>query len=126
MTTMTRVTVTNVGAAYAAAAAGQAPGALALGSVGPDQVPISSGRGTLLIFQTTGTSAVITITNFVAPPYGTGGNLTVTMAATDFQVVFIANDGSGRFDQGPGVNVGTVTLTYTTPTALTVRAVTVQ
>lgn len=126
MTTMTRVTAINVGAAFAAAAAGQAPGALATASVGPDQVPISSGRGTLLIFQTTGTAATIVVSNVVAPPYGTGGNITVTMAATDFQVLFLANDGTGRFDQGPGVNVGTVTLTYTTPTALTVRAVTVQ
>jgi hypothetical protein len=122
-TTMTRVTAINVDSKYAAAAAGQAPGVIAAPASG-DLVPISSGSGTMLMFQTTGTSTVITVVNVVAPPYGTGGSITVTMAATDFQILFLDNDGVGRFDQGPGANAGLVMLNYTSVTGLTVRAVT--
>jgi hypothetical protein len=88
-------------------------------------VPISSGRGTLLMFRTGGTAITVTIKNVVVPPYGTGGDLTVTLAATDFQCVFIANDGSGRFDQG-GSNAGLAQLTYApSATGLSVNAVTI-
>jgi hypothetical protein len=123
MTTMTRVTATNIDSHFAPAAAGQAPGVIAAPANG-DLVPISSGSGTLLIFQTTGTAATVTIVEVVAPPFGAGGNITVTLAATDFQTVFITNDGVNRFDQG-GANIGLAMLNYTTPTGLTVRAVTI-
>src|SRR3982750_2243876 len=98
-TTMSRVTATNIDEAYASATAGVAPGVISSPANG-DLVPISSGRGTLLMFQTTGTGTVVTLTNVVAPPYGTGGNVTVTCAATDFQTVFIDNTSVDRFDQG--------------------------
>lgn len=123
MATMTRVTATAVGASYAAATAGQAPGVLVTPANG-DLVPVSSGSGTLLMFQTTGTGTIVTLANVVAPPYGTGGSITVTCAATDFQVILILNDSVDRFDQGPGANVGLVSLSYTSVTGLTVRAVT--
>src|SRR5256885_10977 len=103
-TTMTRVTATNVDESYAAATAGQslatAPTGVITAPANGDLIPISSGRGTLLMFQTTGTGSVVTLANVVAPPYGTGGNITVTCAATDFQCVFIDNTAVDRFDQG--------------------------
>jgi hypothetical protein len=130
MTTMTRVTAVPVDASYAAATAGQslatAPIGVLTAPVNGDLIPISSGRGTLLTFQTAGTGTVVTLTNVVAPPYGTGGSVTVTCAATDFQTVFIANDGVDRFDPGVGqVNAGFVALTYTSTATLTVRAITI-
>lgn len=125
MATMTRTTMVPIDASYAAAAIGQALPVIAAPANG-DLIPISSGRGTLIIAQTTGTAATVIITNVVAPPYGTGGNVTMTLAATDIQAVLIANDGTDRFDPGVGqVNAGFCTLNYTTPTALKIYAVTI-
>jgi hypothetical protein len=127
MTTMTRVTMTPIDAGYASAVAGQAPGAIVTPANG-DFVPISSGRGTLIMFQTSGTANAVTLANQVAPPYGTGGSIVVTLGATDFQAVFIANDGADRFDTGVGTaNAGLITMTFTTSpaTGMTIRAVTI-
>ncbi len=126
MATMARVTATNLGMAYAAAAAGQAPAVIASPANG-DLIPIGLGQGTLLMFRTAGTAATVIITSVINPPYGTNVNLTVTLAATDFQVAFLDNDQQpGRFDQVGLVpaNAGYVLLNYTTPSALTVYAVT--
>ena len=124
MATMARVTAPNLGIVYQPATAGTAPGVISSPANG-DLIPISSGNGTLIMFQTTGTGTTITIANVVAPPYGTGGNVTVTLAATDFQVVWIDNDVSpGRFDQG-GANTQLLSLSYSSTTTLTVRAVTI-
>jgi hypothetical protein len=130
MTTMTRVTAVPIDANYASATAGQAlttnPIGVLTAPANGDLIPISSGRGTLLTFQTTGTGAVITLANQVAPPYGTGGSITVTCAATDFQAVFISNDGPDRFDTGVGTaNAGLISLSYTSTVGLTVRAITI-
>lgn len=127
MTTMTRVTMTPIDASYANAAAGQAPGSI-VAPVNGDFVPVSNGRGTLITFQTTGTANAVTLANQVAPPYGTGGSIVVTLSATDFQSVFIANDGTDRFDTGVGTaNAGLLAMTFTTSpaTGMTVRAVTI-
>jgi len=127
MTTMTRVTMTPIDASYASAVGGQAPGVIVTPSSG-DFVPISSGRGTLISFQTTGTGNTVVLTNQVAPAYGTGGNITITLAATDFQQVFIGNDGTDRFDTGVGTaNAGLITMTFapSPATGLTIRAVTI-
>ena len=123
-TTMARVTCVDLSARYQAATAGTAPGVIVT-PANNDLIPISSGTGTLIMFQTAGTGSTITLTNVIAPPYGTGGNVTVTLAATDFQVVLIDNDGVNRFDQGPGANLGYILLTYSSVTSLTVRAVTI-
>lgn len=123
MATMTRTTMTPLNAAYSGATAGQTPGVIAAPANG-DLIPVSSGSGTLLMFQTAGTGSTITIANVVAPPYGSGGNVTVTCAATDFQTVYIANDYLDRFDQGGG-NAGLVSLSYSSTPTLTVRAVTI-
>ena len=122
-TTMTRTTMTPLNATYSGTTAGQTPGVIASPANG-DLVPISSGSGTLIIFQTAGTGSTITIANVVAPPYGTGGNVTVTCSATDFQTVYITNDYLDRFDQGSS-NAGYVSLSYSSTTSLTVRAVTI-
>jgi hypothetical protein len=129
-TTMTRVTATPIDASYQPATAGVAlvtapTGAITTAASG-DLIPISSGRGTLLMFQTSGTPTVVTLTEVVAPPFGTGGSVTVTVGATDFQAVFIGNDGTDRFDSGVGTaNVGLLQLSYTSITGLTVRAITI-
>lgn len=122
-TTMSRVTAKSLDASYGSATAGDAPGVISA-PANNDLVPISSGSGTLLTFITSGTGATVVISNVVAPPYGTGGDVTVTLAATDIQQVWIRNDGRNRFDQGGG-SAGFVKLTYTTPTALKVYAVTI-
>jgi hypothetical protein len=127
MTTMTRVTMTPIDASYASAVGGQAPGVIVTPSSG-DFVPISSGRGTLISFQTTGIGNTVVLTNQVALAYGTGGNITITLAATDFQQVFIGNDGTDRFDTGVGTaNAGLITMTFapSPATGLTIRAVTI-
>jgi hypothetical protein len=122
-TTMSRVTGVAIGAAYAQNSAGQAPGVIAAPANG-DLVPISSGRGTLLMFRTTGTGSTVTLNSMVLSSYGTDVDITVTLAATDFQFVWIPNDGSGRFDQG-GANAGLLSLNYSSVTGLTVYAVTI-
>lgn len=127
MTTMTRVTMTPIDASYASAVVGQAPGVIVT-PVNGDFIPISSGRGTLILVQTAGTANAVTFANQVAPPYGTGGSVVMTLAATDFQAVMIANDGADRFDTGVGTaNAGLITMTFTTSpaTAMTIRAVTI-
>jgi hypothetical protein len=122
-TTMSRVTMPAVDATYSGSTAGTAPGVIATPANG-DLIPISSGNGTLLAFRTTGTLSVITIANVVAPAWGSGGNLTVSLAATDFQFLYLHNDGVDRFDQG-GANAGLVSLSYSSVTGLTVYAVTI-
>jgi hypothetical protein len=122
-TTMSRVTATKIDETYSGATAGQAPGVIASPANG-DLIPISSGSGTLLMFQTTGTGTVVTIANVVAPPYGTGGSVTVTCAATDFQTFYVDNTSVDRFDQG-AANAGFASLSYTSVTGLTVRAITI-
>lgn len=129
-TTMTRVTAVPIDASYQPATAGQAlttpPAGCITTAASGDLIPISSGRGTLLTFQTSGTPTVVTLTEVVAPPFGTGGSITVTCGATDFQSVFIANDGTDRFDSGVGTaNNGLLQLSYTSITGLTVRAITI-
>jgi hypothetical protein len=119
-TTMTTVTAAPVDSAYASATAGQSPGAIAAPAA-DDLVPISQGRGTLIIFITSGTGSVVTLTNVVAPPYGTGGDVTVTLSSTDLKTVFIRNDPVKRFDQT--ANPGYVKLTYSSTAAIAVYAV---
>jgi hypothetical protein len=123
MTTMTRVTAAAINSLFQAAAAGDVPGKIVTPATN-DLIPISSGRGTLLIVQTTGTTNTLVIKNVVAPPYGTGGDVTLTLAATDLQTAYISNDGAGRFDQG-GANVQYAKLTFgTSPaTGMTIWAV---
>lgn len=125
-TTMSRTTMHALDALYASATGGVALPVISSPANG-DLVPISSGRGTLLIFQTTGTAATVVIKSALAPPYGANADVTVTLASTDIQAEFVRNDGIGRFDQGPltPANAGFVLLNYTTPTALKVYAVTI-
>lgn len=119
-TTMSTVTATPVDSAYASATAGQAPGAITAPAAN-DLVPISAGRGTLIVFITSGTGSTVTLTNVVAPPYGTGGDITVVLASTDIQFAFIRNDPAKRFDQA--ANAGYLKLTYSSTAAIKVYAV---
>lgn len=124
MATMTRVTATPIDASYSATTGGQAPGAITSPANG-DLIPISSGRGTLIIAITSGTGATVILTNVTAPAWGSGGNVTLTLATTDIQCVLLGNDGVDRFDQGPPTNPGMVLVNYTTASALKVYAVTI-
>lgn len=113
MATLTRTTLTAVGATFAGTVAGQAAG-WANAAAGGDLVPISSGRGTILRFKTVaaGTTVVVTLDSVTLTGYGTDVNPQITLATTDEQEVFIANDGTARFDQQP-TNAGLLSLTYT-------------
>jgi hypothetical protein len=103
-----------------------------LASVTPDKKPLDSGYGGSL-----GPAVMISEVHPRAGRYygfgathsfliERGGNVTISLAATDLQCFFVANDGTDRFDSGPGTaNVGMVQLTYTTPSALKVYAVTI-
>jgi len=127
MATMTRVTAANLGAAFAGAAAGQQWGVLAT-PVNGDLIPIGSGQGTLIAFRTTGTASTIVIDSVLTTQYGTDQDLTVTLAATDFQFIFIDSDGYNRFDQGPNnpANAGLLKIsTYSSTVGLTVYGVTI-
>lgn len=99
---------------------GQAVGYVAANG-GGDMFPIS-GQGILFCFRTAGTGATVTIDSVALSSYGDNKDITVVLAATDEQQVFVKND--GRFDQG-GVNAGLVAVTYSSVTTLTVRAVTI-
>lgn len=127
-TTMSRVTLAKLNALFQAATSGvsiaTAPTGAITAPANGDLIPISSGNGTVLIFITSGTGSTITIKNVIPPPYGTGGDVTVTCAATDIQAVYIENDGVGRFDQGGG-SAGLVQLQYSSTAALKVYAVTI-
>lgn len=123
MATLARVALVPVGANFAGATVGQAAGFQAATLAG-DLIPISSGRGTLITFRTAGTGAVVTFVSPVLSNYGTAVNPTMTLAATDEQEVFIANDGGGRFDQQP-TNPQLLSVTYSSVTTLTVKAKTI-
>src|SRR5262245_14406041 len=123
MATLARTTLTPVGSTYASATAGQAAGYQAA-AAGGDLIPISSGRGTVVRFKTGGTAATVTLDSVVLSSYGTDVNITVTLAATDEQEVYIVNDGVGRFDQGGG-NPQLLSVTYSTNTNVSVAAKTI-
>lgn len=96
---------------------GQAAGWLAAAG-GGDMIPVT-GRGTIFRAKTTGTGTTITLNSIRLTQYGTDVDLTMVLAATDEQEIFIQND--GRFDQG-GVNTGLMAVTYTSVTGLTIVA----
>lgn len=99
---------------------GQAAGFVAAAG-GGDMFPIS-GQGILLTIRSAGTACTATINSVIASNYGDDKDVTVVLAATDEQEVFIKND--GRFDQG-GVNAGLIAVTYTAVTNVTVKAKTI-
>ncbi len=99
---------------------GQAAGFVAAAG-GGDLIPIS-GQGVMLTFRSTGTASTITINSVTPSNYGDDKDVTVVLAATDEQDVFVKND--GRFDQG-GVNAGLMAVTYTAVTGVTVKAKTI-
>jgi hypothetical protein len=88
---------------------------------GGDMFPIS-GQGILLTIRTAGTGTTATINSVTPSNYGDDKDVTMVLAATDEQELFIKND--GRFDQG-GVNAGLVAVTYTAVTNVTVKAKTI-
>lgn len=99
---------------------GQASGFVAAAG-GGDMIPIS-GQGILVTVRSAGTGATVTFDSVVASSYGDDKNVTMVLAATDEQEVFIKND--GRFDQG-GVNAGLVAVTYSGVTTITIKAKTI-
>jgi hypothetical protein len=127
MATLARVTYVPIGSSYAGAAGGQSAG-WAAATNGGDLIPISSGRGTILRAKTTAGANNVVLNNVVLSQYGNDQDITMTLAATDEQEIFIPNDGTNRFDPGPGqVNAGLLTVTYLTnpPTTLQIAAKTV-
>jgi hypothetical protein len=99
------------------ASQGQAAGWVAAAG-GGDLIPVT-GRGTIFRAKTTGTGSTITFNSVRLDNYGGDQDITMVLAATDEQEVFIQND--GRFDQG-GVNTGLMAVTYTSVTGLTIIA----
>lgn len=99
---------------------GQASGFVAA-TGGGDMIPLS-GQGVLVTIRTSGTASTVTFDSTTPSNYGDDKNVTVVLAATDEQEVFIKND--GRFDQG-GVNAGLVAVTYTSVTGVTIKAKTI-
>jgi hypothetical protein len=122
-TTMTRTTMVPINATYASGTGGQVIAGITP-AVSGDLIPISSGSGALLMFRTTGTGSTITLLEVVPPQFGTGGNVVLTLGATDFQGIYIANDQMDRFDQG-GANAQLLGLTYSSITGMTTYAVTI-
>jgi hypothetical protein len=86
---------------------GQAAGWVAP-TTGGDLIPVT-GRGTIFRVKTAGTAITVTLNSVALSNYGVDQDVTMVLAATDEQEVFIAND--GRFDQG-GVNTGLMAVTY--------------
>lgn len=123
MATLTRVTLTEVGASFSGGVGGQAAGYQAAAG-GGDKVPIGSGRGTIIRFRTTGTGSTITLDSTRLSGYGGDQNIVLTLAGTDEQEIFIANDGSNRFDAG-GADAGLVNISYSSVVGLTLAAKTV-
>lgn len=99
---------------------GQASGFVAAAG-GGDFIPLS-GQGVLVTIRTSGTASTVTFDSTTPSNYGDDKNVTVVLAATDEQEVFIKND--GRFDQG-GVNAGLVAVTYSSVTGVTIKAKTI-
>lgn len=124
MATLNRVTMVPVGATFQGTAAGQSPGWQAMAAGLTDLIPISSGRGTLIGFRTSGTGITVTLDSVVLTPYGTDVNPQIVLASTDEKWVFIPNDGSGRFDAQP-TNPQLVSVSYSVATGGTVAAVTI-
>lgn len=125
MAQVSRITMPNTGASYASSTTGTSPAWAPV--VAGDLFAISGGRGTLLGFRTTGTAITVTLNNVVLSNYGTDVDVTVVLASTDEQWVFIPSDGSKRFDQGPGSgNDGFVAVSYSTTTGGNRAAVTIQ
>jgi hypothetical protein len=121
MATLTSPVVKILSKAFQGGTAqGQAAGFVAANG-GGDMFPIS-GQGILLTIRTSGTACTATINSVVPSNYGDDKDVTMVLAATDEQEVFIKND--GRFDQG-GVNAGLVAVTYSAVTGVTVKSKTI-
>lgn len=121
MATLTAPIVTILSKSFTGGTAqGQAAGFVAAAG-GGDLIPIS-GQGILVTVRTAGTGSTVTFDSTVASTYGDDKNVTMVLAATDEQEVFIKND--GRFDQG-GVNTGLVAVTYSAVTNVTIKAKTI-
>ena len=121
MATLTAPIVTILSKSFTGGSAqGQASGFVAAAG-GGDLIPIS-GQGILVTVRSAGTGATVTFDSVVPSTYGDDKNVTMVLAATDEQEVFIKND--GRFDQG-GVNAGLVAVTYSGVTTITIKAKTI-
>lgn len=92
---------------FTGGSSGQAAGWAAATGAG-DMIPVT-GRGTIFRVKSTGTGVTVTLNSIVLSNYGADQDITLTLAATDEQEVFVQND--GRFDQG-GVNAGLMAVTY--------------
>lgn len=124
MAQLTRIIMPNIGADYTGATAGTSPAWAAMAA--GDLFPVGSGQGTLLGFRTAGTAITATLVSVVPERYGDNKSVTVVLAATDEQWIFIDSDGFNRFDQGPGANLGFISVTYSVLTAGTRAGVTIQ
>jgi hypothetical protein len=111
MATLATVVLAPLGKLTTGTTAGQAGGYQAA-NIGGDLVPLT-GQGTIVRLKTTGTACTWTLDNVLLSSYGGDQDLTITLAATDEQEIFIRND--GRFDQGSG-NAGFAKLTPSTIT----------
>jgi hypothetical protein len=97
---------------------GQAAGYAAATVTVGDLIPLT-GRGVLLSVKTTGTGCTATIDSVAPSSYGGDQDVTMVLAATDEQHVFIQND--GRFDQG-GASAGYAKVTCSAVTGVSIRA----
>jgi hypothetical protein len=118
MATLSAVTVKVVSKAFTGGTAqGQAAGFVPV-SAGGDLIPLS-GQGVLVTAKSTGTASTVTFNSVAPSSYGDDKDVTMVLAATDEQELFIKND--GRFDQG-GVNAGLMAVTYSADTGVSIKA----
>jgi hypothetical protein len=118
LATLATTALVPVGLRTTGAAAGQAAGWQAATVTTGDLIPLT-GKGVILRIRTAGTACNAVIDNVVLSNYGADQDLTVTMAATDEQEVYIAND--GRFDQGGG-SAGYAKVTCSVVTGVSIAA----
>lgn len=118
MATLTSTPLIPVGKAFTGGAAGQAAGWQAATATTGDLIPLT-GRGVILRVRTTGTACNAVLDNVVPSSYGADQDITVALAATDEQEIYIAND--GRFDQGGG-SAGYAKVVCSAVTGVTIAA----
>ena len=103
---------------YGSLTAGQAAGYQAA-NAGGDSIPLI-GKYTMITLKTAGTGSTVTLDSVQVSNFGQDNNITVTLAATDEQD-FVIDCSDSRFDQVSG-NVGSLNLSYSSVTTLTIKA----
>ncbi|MDL4812812.1 hypothetical protein [Actinomadura opuntiae] len=119
MATLDRTVLTPLGSNTRGAAAGQAAGWQPATAAGGDLIPLT-GRGVIIRVRTTGTACSAVIDSVAPSNYGGDQDLTMTLADTDEQEVYLdASD--ARWDQG-GANRGYAKVTCSQVVGVSIAA----